>query len=104
MIDVGVRENDRVQVLDGQRQLPVFLRGFLALSLKHSAIQGDGAAIHAQKMAGSGHLACSTDEGDLQTANLPLPRHAERESLSAARPGTLALAPSRPCSAHSADR
>ena len=66
MIDVGMGEHYRVEGLDGQRQLPVLLSRVLALALKHSAIQGDGAAIHAQEMAGSGHLARSADEGDLQ--------------------------------------
>jgi hypothetical protein len=77
MIDVRVREDDSIEILDWQRERSVFLGGFLASSLKHSAVERDGVTVDVQKMAGPGNLACGTDEGYLQTANLLLRHRAE---------------------------
>ena len=66
MIDVRVGENDRVEIFDREREGSILLRGFLALTLKHSAVESDGVAVDMQKVTGSGDFACRTYEGDLQ--------------------------------------
>jgi hypothetical protein len=74
---VGVGENDRIQILDRQWQPTVLVGGFLPLSLKHPAVEGNCVPVDVQKVAGAGDLTRGTDEGDLQTANLLLRHHAE---------------------------
>jgi hypothetical protein len=67
VIDVRVGENDSVEILDCQRKVAVLLGRFLTPSLKHPAIECDSMSVDVQEMAGSGDLACGTDEGYLQT-------------------------------------
>jgi hypothetical protein len=75
-----MRENDRVEVSDRERESAVLLRGILALPLKHAAVERDGVSVDVQKMTGAGDFTRGTDEGYLQIANLPLRHHAERGS------------------------
>jgi hypothetical protein len=41
VIDVRMREDDRIKILDGKRKLSILFRGFLAPALEHSAVQGN---------------------------------------------------------------
>ena len=81
-------EHDGAEVFDRQGKLPIFLGGFLSLALKHPAVQRYGVAVHVKQMTRTGYFTRSTNERYLQTVNLLLPHHAERESSDAARPAT----------------
>ena len=48
MIDVCVRENDRVYFTDGNRTCPVLDRRVAPLALKHSAVKENGVAINTE--------------------------------------------------------
>jgi len=88
-----MRENNSIQIRDGERKLAVLVGRFVPTALKHPAIKSDGAAIHVKKMTRASNFTCSTDKRYLQTAILLLPHRAETESLIAARPVTSAPAP-----------
>jgi hypothetical protein len=77
MVDMRVREDYCIQILDRDWKSTVLLSGFLTLSLKHPAIERNGVSVDVQEMAGTGDLTSSTDKGYLQMANLPLRHHAE---------------------------
>jgi hypothetical protein len=79
MVDMSVREDDGVEVLDRQRQLAVLIRRFVPPPLKHPTVERDCMPVYVQKMTGARDLACGTDERYLQTVILPLPRRAETE-------------------------
>jgi hypothetical protein len=66
MVDVGVRENDGVEVLDRNRKRTVLLRRFLTLSLKHPTVEGDCIPVDLQQVTRSGDFPGGTDEGYLQ--------------------------------------
>ena len=66
MVDVSVRENYRVEILDREGKSAVFLGGFLPFPLKHSTIEGNCLPIHVQEVARTGHFTGRADEGDFQ--------------------------------------
>src|SRR4030088_1333907 len=78
VIDMRVRENDRVEVLDRYRKLSVLVRRILSLSLKHSAVERNRVSVYMQQVTGTGHFSCCADKRYLQTASLLLPHRAER--------------------------
>jgi hypothetical protein len=80
MIDVGMRKNDRIEVLYRKWKFPVLVGRFLAPSLKHSAVERDSISVYVQKVTRARDLSCSTNECDLQAASLPLLHRAEKGS------------------------
>lgn len=63
MIDVGVRQNHGIELLDGDRKHEVFLSDLGPLSLKHSAVERYRAAVDTQQMARPGYLTRRANEG-----------------------------------------
>jgi len=104
VIDVGVGENNGIEILDGPRKLPVLIGCFMTLTPNDAAIERDGPAICANEMTGASDFTCGTDERNLQTAILLLPHRAETESLVVARPATSAPAPILLYFSHSGDQ
>ena len=80
MIDVRVREDNRIQILNRYWEAAVLLGGFVALALEHAAVERDRVTIDVQKMARPGYLSGRTNERYLQTISLLLQRRAETES------------------------
>jgi hypothetical protein len=62
MIDVRVREHDRINAIHRVGELPVFLRGLRAAPLKEPAVEENRAAIHLQEMARARDLAGGSRE------------------------------------------
>ena len=65
MVDVGVREDDRVDLLDGKWQLKIFFARLAAAALEHTAVEQHGLSIHPQNVARSGHFPGGSGELDL---------------------------------------
>ena len=103
MIDVGMGEDYGIELFDRKRQPPVFFRRLLSSALKHSAIERDSAAVHAQEVAGARDFAGRAYESQLHFSFL-LARHAEIEPSACARPVTSVLVPTLLCFSHSEDR
>jgi hypothetical protein len=66
MVDVGVGENNRVEILDRQRKASILVRRILPLSLKHSAVERDSVSVYVQQMAGTGDFSGRADKRYLQ--------------------------------------
>jgi len=79
MIDVRVREHDRVDLGNRARKPGILLARFAASTLKHSAIEEHGLSPDPKDVTGAGHFACGTSELDLH--GLPRRRsgHVERD-------------------------
>jgi hypothetical protein len=66
VVDVCVRENNRIELFYRKRKPAILLGCFLSLALKHSAVQGDGASIYVKQVARARDLSCRTDECNFQ--------------------------------------
>ena len=51
MVDVGMGQNDGIELTYRKRKLTILFGGFLAPSLKHSAVEGDRISVYVQKVA-----------------------------------------------------
>src|SRR6476469_787200 len=98
MVNVGMRQHHRVQILDREGKSAVFFCAVLSFALKHPAVERDGVTIYMEEVTGPCHLTCGADECYFQTANLRLPHHAERGSSGVVHPVTSARAPTPLCS------
>src|SRR6202022_581552 len=94
VVDVCVRENDRVESLDWHRELTVLVGRILSLSLKHLTPERACVAIYKQQVTRARHFPCRADKRYLQTASLLLPHRVERGWGRAARPETSSRVPS----------
>ena len=74
MVDVGVGQNNRVEIGDRERESPVFFGGFLAFSLKHPAVESDRVTVYMEEVARARDFPGGAYEGYLQTVSLLLPR------------------------------
>ena len=72
MVDVGVREDNGIEILNGQRKLAILLGGIVPPSLKHPAIERYGVAVDVKEMTGASDFTRGPDERYLQTAILLL--------------------------------
>ena len=88
MVDVCVRENDSVELVDWQWKLPIFFSRFLSPPLKHSTVESDRVAVDVKEMTGAGDFARGSDERYLQSAILLLLHRAERAVSRGAHPAT----------------
>src|SRR2546423_6364616 len=80
VVDMGVRKNDCVKILDRHRKPSVLISRILSLSLKHPTVERDCVSVYMQQVTGTGDFSCRADKRYLQTASLLLLHRAERES------------------------
>jgi hypothetical protein len=88
VIDVRVRKDNGIELLNRKRKLTVLFGGFLPTSLEHAAVEGDSVTIDVEKMTGAGNFPRSPDKRYLQSAILLLLHRVEKAVLPAARPAT----------------
>ena len=70
VIDVRMREDDGVDLVDGTRQACVLLTRLAAPSLKHAAVEQNGLPIDSEDVTGARDLAGGTGELDLHAMAL----------------------------------
>jgi hypothetical protein len=65
VINVRVRENDPVNLLDGERESEVFLVAFAPSTLEQTTVQQHRLARNSQNVARAGDFSCGANELDL---------------------------------------
>jgi hypothetical protein len=65
VVDVCVRENDRIQYVNRKRELLVLRVRFRPMSLEHAAIEHDRPIANPYEVTRSGDFARSTHKGDV---------------------------------------
>jgi len=88
VVNVRVREDNGIELLDGQRELSILFSGFLTTPLEHAAVESDSVAINVKEMTGAGDFPRGSDERYLQSVILLLLHRAERAVSLAVRPAT----------------
>jgi hypothetical protein len=66
VVDMGVREYDRIYFSDRNRQCPVLVRGVAPLALKHSAVENDCVSVYAKDVTRSGYFSGCANESYFQ--------------------------------------
>jgi hypothetical protein len=56
MVDMRVGQDDRVEILDWERQLAILVSRFLPAALKHAAVQRYRMPVYPKQMARAGNL------------------------------------------------
>jgi hypothetical protein len=72
MIDVRVRQNDRVEFARVSRELTILLVRLRALPLEEAEVQGNCPSTDVDEMAGTGNFARCTSERDLHDEQSPV--------------------------------